>query len=159
MQRNVLHKISDAKKVPRAKPVRDEKVFIYFSPRGTAKFDGHSAPGDWVVADGRKPVSPGQEVTWQVVGGCHKLELNLPGVFEDLVVDGDTATATVRISRQLTEARGQAAFFAPPKTAASKRRVILPGSIVAEVQEHLDNHTGAAADALPPAESGGGTAP
>jgi integrase len=62
--------------------------------------------------------------------------------------DIDTATATVRISRQLTEARGQAAFFAPPKTAASKRRVILPGSIVAEVQEHLDNHTGAAADAL-----------
>ncbi len=36
--------------------------------------------------------------------------------------------AAVRISRQLTEARGQAAFFAPPKTAASKRRVILPGS-------------------------------
>ena len=42
--------------------------------------------------------------------------------------DIDIATAAVRISRQLTEARGQAAFFAPPKTAASKRRVILPGS-------------------------------
>lgn len=96
MQRNVVHKISDAKKAPRARPLRDEKVFIYFSPRGTTKFDGHHAPGDWVVADGRKPVSPGQEVTWQVVGGCHRLELNLPDVFEDLVVDGDTATANVR---------------------------------------------------------------
>ena len=96
MQRNVLHKISDAKKAPRVRPSRDEKVFIYFSPRGTAKFNGRATPGDWVVADGRKPVSPGQEITWQVVGGCDKLELNLPGVFEDLVVDGDTATATVR---------------------------------------------------------------
>jgi integrase len=62
--------------------------------------------------------------------------------------DIDTAAATIRISRQLTEARGQAAFFSPPKTAASKRRVILPGSIVAEVQEPLDNHTGSAADAM-----------
>jgi hypothetical protein len=96
MQRNVLHKITDAKKVPRARPWRDEKVFIYFSPRGTARFSGHPAPGDWVVADGRKPVSPGQEIIWQVVGACQKLELNLPGVFEDLVVNGNTASATVR---------------------------------------------------------------
>ena len=96
MQRNVLHKISDAKKLPRAKTLRDEKVFIYFSPRGTNKFAGRPTPGDWVVAEGRKPVSPGQEITWQVVGGCNKLQLDLPGVFEDLVVDGDTATATIR---------------------------------------------------------------
>jgi hypothetical protein len=96
MQRNVLHKISDAKRAPRAKGLRDEKVFIYFSPRGTAKFAGRSAPGDWVVAEGRKPVSPGQEVIWQVVGGCRKLELNLPGEFEDLVVNGDNASATIR---------------------------------------------------------------
>jgi len=54
----------------------------------------------------------------------------------------------VRITRQLTAARGQAPFFAPPKTAACWRRVILPGSILAEVQGHLDNYTGAAADAL-----------
>ncbi len=99
MQRNVLHKISDGKKAPRAKTLRDEKVFIYFSPRGTAKFAGHSAPGDWVVADPRKPVSPGQEIVWQVVGNCHKLELNLPEVFEQprqIVVEGNTASAIVR---------------------------------------------------------------
>jgi len=96
MQRNVLHKISEGKKAPRARGLRDEKVFIYFSPRGTAKFAGRAAPGDWVVAEGRKPVSPGQEVVWQVVGGCRKLELNLPGEFEDLVVNGDNASATVR---------------------------------------------------------------
>jgi hypothetical protein len=44
-------------------------------------------------------VSPGQEVTWQVAGNCRKLELNLPEVFEEprqIIVDGDTATATVR---------------------------------------------------------------
>ena len=57
--------------------------------------------------------------------------------------DIDTATATVRISRQLTEARGQAPFFAPPKTAAGKRRVILPGTVVAEIQHHLDTQTAA----------------
>jgi hypothetical protein len=96
MQRNVLHKISEGKRAPRARGLRDEKVFIYFSPRGTAKFAGRPAPGDWIVAEGRKPVSPGQEVIWQVVGGCRKLELNLPGEFEDLVVNGDNAIATVR---------------------------------------------------------------
>src|SRR5260370_34029766 len=99
MQRNVLHKMPEANKVPRAKTWRDEKVFIYFSPRGTSKFAGHSAPGDWVVAEPRKPVSPGQEVTWQVAGNCRKLELNLPYVFEEarqIVVEGDTATATLR---------------------------------------------------------------
>jgi hypothetical protein len=99
MQRNVVHKISDAKKVSRGQTSRDEKVFIYFSPRGTAKFAGHSAPGDWIVADARKPVSPGQEIVWQAVGNCHKLELNLPAVFEEprqIVVEGNTASAILR---------------------------------------------------------------
>jgi hypothetical protein len=99
MRRNVLHEMPVGKIVPRAKTWRDEKVFIYFSPRGTAKFAGHSAPGDWVVAEPRKPVSPGQEVTWQALGSCRKLELNLPDVFEEprqIVVEGDTATATLR---------------------------------------------------------------
>jgi integrase len=62
--------------------------------------------------------------------------------------DIDAAAAAVRISRQLTEASGQAPLFAPPKTTAGRRRVILPGSILAEVQEHLDNYTGADPDAL-----------
>jgi hypothetical protein len=96
MQRNVVHKISDAKKPHREKPWRDEKVFIYFSPRGTARFSGHPTPGDWIVADGRKPVSPGQEIVWQVVGTPHKLQLDLPAAFEDLVVQGNTASATVK---------------------------------------------------------------
>lgn len=96
MQRSVLHKMTVGKVVPRAKTLRDEKVFIYFSPRGTDKFAGRPVPGDWVVADGRKPVSPGQEVFWQVVGGCRKLELNLPAEFKDLVVNGDSASAIVR---------------------------------------------------------------
>jgi integrase len=62
--------------------------------------------------------------------------------------DIDTAAAAVRITRQLTEARGQAPFFAPPKTAAGRRRVIVPGSIIAEIQEHLDSYAGPAPDAL-----------
>jgi len=62
--------------------------------------------------------------------------------------DIDIATAAVRITRQLTEARGQAPFFAPPKTAAGKRRVIVPGSVIAEIQQHLDGYTGPAPDAL-----------
>jgi integrase len=53
-----------------------------------------------------------------------------------------------RLSRQLTEARGQAPFFAPPKTAAGKRRVILPGTVVPEIRDHLDTHTAPGADAL-----------
>src|SRR6266568_4236067 len=96
---SVLRNISEGKNVQPAKTWRDEKVFIYFSLRGTAKFAGHSAPGDWVVAEPRKPVSPGQEVTWQALGSCRKLELNLPDVFEEprqIVVEGDTATATLR---------------------------------------------------------------
>jgi hypothetical protein len=99
MARSALHKISEGKNIRHAKAWRDEKVFIYFSPRGTAKFAGHSVPGDWVVAEPRKPVSPGQEVTWQVVGNSRKLELNLPEVFEEprqIVVEGDIASATVK---------------------------------------------------------------
>ena len=99
MARNALQKMADVKEMPRVRAWRDEKVFIYFSPRGTAQFAGHSAPGDWVVAEGRKPASPGQEITWQAVGGCHKLELNLPDIFEEprqIVIEGDTASATLK---------------------------------------------------------------
>jgi hypothetical protein len=78
---------------------RDEKVFIYFSPRGTAEFKGHPTAGDWVVAEPRKPVSPGQTVTWLALGNCTKFELNLPDVFEEplqVVVQGNTASATLK---------------------------------------------------------------
>ncbi len=81
-----------------ARNYREEKVFIYFSPRGTPAAKGHAAAGDWIVAEPRKPVSPGQTVTWQAVGNCQKLELTLPEIFKEprqIVVKGMTAYATV----------------------------------------------------------------
>src|SRR5437667_7692745 len=99
MKQSAVHKITDAKKIARVRAWRDEKVFIYFSPRGTARFAGHPIPGDWVVAEPRKPVSPGQEVTWQALGDCRKLELNLPDIFEEprqIVVEGDVASAILK---------------------------------------------------------------
>jgi len=99
MKGNAIHKVSEVKRITPSRAYREEKVFIYFSARGTAKFAGHSLPGDWIVAEPLKPVSPGQEVTWYAVAGCHKLELDLPDIFEEprqIKVDGNTATATVR---------------------------------------------------------------
>ena len=59
------------------------------------------------------------------------------------------ASATTSTSRTWPlRARGQAPFFAPPKTAAGKRRVILPGTVVAEIKHHLDTHSAPGADAL-----------
>ncbi len=73
-------------------------MFIYFSPRGTPASKGHTAAGDWIVAEPRKPVSPGQTVTWQVVGNFQKLELDLPEVFNpprQISVGAEPAYATV----------------------------------------------------------------
>ncbi|MCU1272151.1 MAG: hypothetical protein JWN74_3445 [Acidobacteriaceae bacterium] len=98
MAKNVLHKMS-APKIVQERTWRDEKIFIYFSPRGTGKFASHPVPGDWVVAALRKPVSVGQEVTWQAVGDCRKLELDLPEIFEEprqIVVEGNSASATLK---------------------------------------------------------------
>jgi hypothetical protein len=78
---------------------RDEKIFIYFSPRGTDQFAGRAVPGDWVVAEPRKPVSMGQEVRWQALGDCRRLELDLPDIFEEprqVVVNGQSASATLK---------------------------------------------------------------
>ena len=53
----------------------------------------------FTVTDPLKPVSPGQEVSWQAVGRSHELKLDLPNeIFEDLAVIGNTATALVRPS-------------------------------------------------------------
>lgn len=98
MARNVLHKIPTPK-VVQERIWRDEKIFIYFEPRGTAKFAAHPVPGDWVVAEPRKPVSAGQEVTWQALGDCRKLELDLPDIFEEprqIVVEGSSASAILK---------------------------------------------------------------
>ncbi|SRR5581483_7045489 len=80
-----------------ARMFREEKIFIYFEPRGTPATKGHAAAGDWVVSEGRKPVSPGQTITWQVVGNVRKFELDLPEIFEprQIVVDCNIAQATV----------------------------------------------------------------
>src|SRR5436309_11137756 len=75
---------------------REEKIFICFFARQS---QGPNTPGDWVVADPLKPVSYGQEVTWQTVGRCNDLRLDLPhDVFEDLSVNGNTATAFVKMA-------------------------------------------------------------
>ena len=98
MAKNVLHKMS-APKILQERTWRDEKVFIYFSPRGTAKFSGRAVAGDWVVAEPRKPVSMGQEVTWQALGDCRKLELDLPDIFEEprqIVIEGNSASARLK---------------------------------------------------------------
>jgi integrase len=54
--------------------------------------------------------------------------------------DVDIDTATVRITRQLTEVNGQAPFFAPPKTAAGRRVVIVPAPVLPAVEDHLTVH-------------------
>ena len=62
------------------RPWRDEKVLIYFEPRQSLlRLDPKSGPsGDWIIAEPRKIVSKGQEVVWQALGPCEKLELVLP---------------------------------------------------------------------------------
>ncbi|HEV2696655.1 MAG TPA: hypothetical protein VGU90_01595 [Terriglobales bacterium] len=75
---------------------REEKIFICFFARQS---QGPNTPGDWVVADPLKPVSYGQEVNWQTVGRCNDLRLDLPhDVFEGLSVNGNTATAFVKMA-------------------------------------------------------------
>jgi hypothetical protein len=79
-------------------------VIIFFSPRGTAQFAGHGVPGDWIVADPQKIVSPGQTVTWQALGNCETLEIDLPDVFEEprqIVVTGAAASAVVRADAEI----------------------------------------------------------
>lgn len=81
------------------KLLREDKILIYFSPRHTQVFKGHDQPGDWIVADPKKVVYPGQKLTWTAVGNCQKLELDLPNVFVQplqIVVNGNTASATLR---------------------------------------------------------------
>jgi integrase len=54
--------------------------------------------------------------------------------------DIDIGTATVRITRQLTEVNGRAPFFGPPKTAAGWRMVIIPAPILPAIEDHLEEH-------------------
>jgi len=99
-----VRKISEGRGFKQARAWRDEKVIIFFSPRGTAQFAGHGVPGDWIVADPQKIVSPGQTVTWQALGNCETLEIDLPDVFEEprqIVVNGGAASAAVRADAEI----------------------------------------------------------
>ena len=62
--------------------------------------------------------------------------------------DVDVGSGAVRIERQLAEARGGGFAFSAPKSAAGKRTIYLPATIVAELRSHLGQFTGPAADAL-----------
>jgi hypothetical protein len=62
--------------------------------------------------------------------------------------DIDIGTATVRISRQLTEVNGKVPFFAPPKTTAGRRVVIIPAPVLPAVEDHLTEHALPGADGL-----------
>jgi hypothetical protein len=82
-----------------SRSLREDKIIIYFSSRPTPQFKGHAAaPGDWIIADPRKVVYPGQTITWTAVGDCRKLELDLPDIFPEprqIIVNGNTVSATL----------------------------------------------------------------
>jgi integrase len=62
--------------------------------------------------------------------------------------DIDVESGAVRVERQLIEARGGGFAFTTPKSAAGKRTVYVPATVVGELRSHLDQFTGKAADAL-----------
>jgi integrase len=72
--------------------------------------------------------------------------------WEELVAlrrcDIDIDTATARITRQLTEVNGRAPLFAPPKTAAGRRVVIIPAPILSAVEDHLGAYAQPGPDGL-----------
>jgi integrase len=51
--------------------------------------------------------------------------------------DIDLTAQTVRVSRQMAELRGGGFGFAPPKSAAGKRVVVVPAAIMPVVREHV----------------------
>lgn len=62
--------------------------------------------------------------------------------------DLDVIAATVTVTRTLVEIPGQPVAYGPPKSAAGRRTVNLPRSILAILADHLDQHTGTDPDAL-----------
>jgi integrase len=53
----------------------------------------------------------------------------------------DTAAGTVRVEGTLQELHG-ALSFGPPKSAAGRRTVVLPASVMAELSAHIDGRSG-----------------
>jgi integrase len=54
--------------------------------------------------------------------------------------DVDLKTGAIRISRQLSEPRGRGFVFGPPKSAAGKRMVVIPESIIPALRQHVLEH-------------------
>jgi hypothetical protein len=76
---------------------REEKIFIYFLPRNSSG----NKYGDWKITPALKAVSVGHEVTWQALGRCDELRLELPAdTFTNQVSNGNTVTATVKADAQ-----------------------------------------------------------
>lgn len=51
--------------------------------------------------------------------------------------DIDLGARTIRVERQLTESPGSGLTFGPPKSAAGRRTVPLPGMVLADLADHL----------------------
>jgi integrase len=51
--------------------------------------------------------------------------------------DIDLQARTIRVERQLTESPGSGLAFGPPKSAAGRRTVPLPGVVLADLADHL----------------------
>ncbi|MFF5020555.1 tyrosine-type recombinase/integrase [Micrococcus luteus] len=62
--------------------------------------------------------------------------------------DLDQATGTLTVRRTMIELEGQMITYGPPKTAAGRRTVALPGTITAALVAHLDTYTGPGPEAL-----------
>jgi integrase len=62
--------------------------------------------------------------------------------------DLDLDAATVRVSQQSLEVRGEGLTLGPPKSRASVRTVAIPVALVALLREHLKLYCGSAEDAL-----------
>lgn len=81
----------------RSRATREDKVLLVFVPhRANLPALSEKQVGDWIVEPGRKPVYPGQTVTWKTVPAA-ELELFLPDVFENLTTSATgEASATVK---------------------------------------------------------------
>ncbi|WP_193072052.1 MULTISPECIES: tyrosine-type recombinase/integrase [unclassified Brevibacterium] len=62
--------------------------------------------------------------------------------------DLDLHAATVTVTRTLVEVPGEPVVYGPPKSAAGRRNVNLPRSILPVLADHLHQHTGIDPDAL-----------
>ena len=62
--------------------------------------------------------------------------------------DVDLSTQTVRVTRQLDELRGGGFGFAPPRSDAGKRLVVIPAAIMPVVRQHIDRLDDADGDRL-----------